>query len=195
MCYKGNFLHCIPIQWACLALGILNAIASVLLLGMYAFNWFLVFAMSEGTLTWNNLFGGYSHRGWIPEVFLFVIVPFVVLFNLICSIVLCNGICQRRPRQVKVFFLYGVGITILAALVSVMLLSCDTDQLGLRLYTDPEADVEFRIAQGLWLLFGCVLHSLFLVLVHQTHKKLKDEESFDHVRLQELNNTKKGLHV
>ncbi|XP_061717644.1 uncharacterized protein LOC133525415 isoform X2 [Cydia pomonella] len=196
MCYKGNFLHCIPIEWACLALGILNVIANILILVCYAFIWFIILTMSApGTLTWCGLFGRHSYRGWIPEVFIYVIVPIAVLLNLIFSILLCNGICQRRPRQVKAYFMYGVGITVLATLVSVMLLSCDSEQLGLRRYTDPGADVQFRTAQGLWLLFGCVLHSLFLVLVHQTHKNLKERESFDPVHLQELSGTKQGLHV
>ncbi|XP_063625120.1 uncharacterized protein LOC134796838 [Cydia splendana] len=155
----------------------------------------MVLAMSEPeTLTWHGLFGGRPYRGWIPEVFIYVILPFVVLVNLIFSILLGNGICQRRPRQVKVYFFFGVGITALAALLSVVLLSCDSDQLGLHIYTDPDAVLEFRIAKGLWLLFGCVLHSLFLVLVHQTLKKLEERESFDPVHLQEFN-AKQEHHV
>ncbi|XP_047997827.1 uncharacterized protein LOC125235335 [Leguminivora glycinivorella] len=193
MCYKGKLLHCIPIELVCLTLGIFNAIVNLLLLVRYAFIWFMVLAMADPrSLTFSNLFGSHFYRGWIPEVFLYVIVPFVVLFNFIFSILLCNGICQRKPRQVKAYFLYGVGITALATLVSAILLSCDSEQLGLHRYTDLGADVEFRIAQGLWLLFGCVLHALFLVLVHLTHKKLKEDKSFDHVPLQEFSNEKKN---
>ncbi|XP_063385548.1 uncharacterized protein LOC134671619 [Cydia fagiglandana] len=198
MCYKGNFLHRIQIEWVCLAVAIFDAIGSIVLLGFYGCVWFMILAMSETETTWRGIFGGGPYRGWIPEVFIYVILPFVVLVNLIFSILLCNGICQRRPRPVKVYFYFGVAITALAALLCVVLFSCDSDQLGLHFYTDPDAVLEFRIAKGLWLLFGCVLHSELaqkrLMLVQQTLKKLEERESFDPVHLQEFN-TKQEHHV
>ncbi|XP_061718454.1 uncharacterized protein LOC133526006 [Cydia pomonella] len=89
------------------------------------------------------------------------------LISFIFAVLLCNGISKRQPGQVKAYFIYGVITTAMAAHVTAAILFDGRDQ-----------------QTGLLSLLGCVLQSLFLVLIYKTYTKLGREAMFkNHSRL------------
>ncbi|XP_063384962.1 uncharacterized protein LOC134671118 [Cydia fagiglandana] len=165
----------IRIEDVCLALAIVNAITTGLaLLGSLV----LMFIFITSALSQTNYTGDGSSQEIYQNIvsdevfntFFGTFIAILVLGSLISfifSVLLCNGISNRKAGQVKAYFIYGVITTAMAGHVTAAVLFDGRD-----------------IQTGLLSLLGCVLQSLFLVLVYKTYTKLGREAMFkNHSRL------------
>ncbi|XP_063625138.1 uncharacterized protein LOC134796860 [Cydia splendana] len=170
----------IRIEDVCLALAIVNAITTGLaLLGSIVLMFiFIASALSETNYPGEQIYDGSSQEIYqkmfvsdeVFNTFFGTFIAILVLGSLISfifAVLLCNGISNRQPGQVKAYFIYGVITTAMAAHVTAAVLFDGRD-----------------LQTGLLSLLGCVLQSLFLVLVYKTYTKLGREAMFkNHSRL------------
>ncbi|XP_063538332.1 uncharacterized protein LOC134747655 [Cydia strobilella] len=168
--------HCHPVEDSCLVVAIISAIGTGLV---------LLATIIVGILAATGLIILSNARNYDPDYREFnqavvgmagiaigavlTVVGVASFIAFIFSVLLCNGICKRRPGQVKAYFIYGVLITIITIIASIVQMVSQDDP-----------------TPGIGGLLGCVIYAAFLTLVHVTYSKLCAGAVFkDHIRLSE----------
>ncbi|XP_047997991.1 uncharacterized protein LOC125235463 isoform X2 [Leguminivora glycinivorella] len=177
MCANGKICNCIPVEKGCLAIAIISAIGTGLVLlatilfGIMAAAGLVMMSNTPDddpdSREFTHMFVGLA--GLAVSVVV-VIVGMAALIAFTFSVLLCNGICKRRPGQVKAYLVYGIVI----ATLTVIAAFAELFNGGIPAY-------------GIGALIGTVIYIGFLGLVNETYHKLRQAPVVfaNHIRLVE----------